>query len=180
MLLRSIVTIPFTLSVLMAVSFDALIGVPVVGAAVASYTDWTPRESMTTGRLDVAAAATQGKVYAIGGESLGFVIHDQVEEYDPSTDSWRGRARLSSERTAVALAVGADGNIYAFGGNLDGGQSGFRTVKTVEAYDTGTNSWSAKKSMDVNRAYHAAATGGNGKIYVMGGIQTNNVGALTV
>ena len=129
---------------------------------------------MPTGRYGVAAAASNGKVYAIGGESLGFVIHAEVEAYDPSTDSWVSRASLSSARTEVAVTTGIDGKIYAIGGNLDGGQTGFRTVTTLEVYDPASNSWTIKQPMSVNRSLLFAATATNGKIYVMGGVQTNN------
>ena len=74
---------------------------------------------MPTGRFGLAAAATNGKVLAIGGESLGFRTHADVEEYDPVTDSWATRASLSTARTGLATTVGADGKVYAIGGNLD-------------------------------------------------------------
>ena len=147
---------------------------PAVNAAVGAYTRWTAKTSMPTVRFGVAAAASSGKVYAIGGESLSFVIHDQVERYDPTTDSWTSATPLSSARTEVAATTGIDGKIYAIGGNLDGGQTGFRTVTTLEVYDPVSDTWTIQTPMSVNRSFLFAATATNGKIYAMGGIQTNN------
>ncbi len=143
-----------------------------VNCTVEPDSQWAAKSSMLTGRFGVAAAAANGKVYAIGGESLGFVIHAAVEEYDPASDSWVAVASLDTARTNIA-AVGADGKVYIAGGNLDGGITGFRTVTTLEVYDPASDSWTTKQPMSVKRSRAAAAESG-GKIYVMGGIQTNN------
>ena len=98
---------------------NAIASAPLVDAAGEEYTRWTAKASMPTGRYGVAAAASNGKVYAIGGESLNFVIHDQVEQNDPTTDSRTAAAPLSVASTEVAVTTGIDGKI-AFSSGRDG------------------------------------------------------------
>ena len=75
---------------------------------------WTMKAPLPAPRAEVAAAAFDGKLHAIGGSVSGTAgpYHD---EYDPATDSWRPRAPLPEGRDHLGVAVAA-GKIYAFGG----------------------------------------------------------------
>ena len=60
---------------------------------------WTTRAPMPSARTEVAAVEISGKIYVFGGYDKGSHL---VEEYDPATDNWRGRASLSiKERDGV-------------------------------------------------------------------------------
>ncbi|HEX5608121.1 MAG TPA: kelch repeat-containing protein, partial [Candidatus Binatia bacterium] len=52
---------------------------------------WQSRAPMPSARTEVAAVELGGKIYVIGGYEKGGNL---IEEYDPGTDRWRGRAPL--------------------------------------------------------------------------------------
>src|SRR5437016_5632135 len=81
--------------------------------------------------------------------------------------SWSTVAPMPTARAFLAAAAGVDGHIYAIGGVV-GAQSSAADVNTVEAYDAGSNSWSAVVPMPTARSGLAAATGANGRIYAIG------------
>jgi len=71
-----------------------------------------PLAPMPTARSDLAAAAVNGKIYAIGG--FGGLLNT-VEVYDPATNRWTAAANLPTARYSLA-AADANGLIYAVGG----------------------------------------------------------------
>ncbi len=74
-------------------------------------------------------------------------------------------------RAGLAAATGLDGAIYAIGGLTIGDPN---VVKTVEAYNPRTNTWSIKAQMPTARTGLAAATGLDGRIYAIGGCLTSD------
>lgn len=79
---------------------------------------WTTKAPMPTGRNGLAIAVVNNKIYAIGG-ATDFNPWtnnlDVVEEYDPSTDTWRTVESMSTPRSLLSTA--SIGNkIYAIGG----------------------------------------------------------------
>ncbi len=139
---------------------------------------WTPVAAMLTPRSELAAVTATGpdgrsRIYAIGGRNADHIPLDTVEAYDPETDTWTPVAPMPTPRARLAAATGPDGKIYAIGG-ID---SVDRLVGTVEAYDPVTNTWTTvasvqflcQEGMAPNRAGHASATGGDGRIYAIGG-----------
>jgi N-acetylneuraminic acid mutarotase len=163
-------------SVALFVAFPGLgIGgtIPVVGPASASSkfyisdVSWTTRAPMPTARAELGvAAASDGKIYAIGG----YAIHNNgagvgtVEAYDPSTNKWTTRSSMPTPRSDLGVVAAANGLIYAIGGTDNAGGS----LSTVEAYDPTTDTWATKASMPTTREDFGVATV-NGTIYVIGG-----------
>jgi N-acetylneuraminic acid mutarotase len=73
---------------------------------------WTMKAPMPTPRQHLGlAAASNGRIYAVGGGSPGTV----VEEYDPATNGWVTKAPMPTAREP-ALAAASNGKIYAVGG----------------------------------------------------------------
>jgi len=70
--------------------------------------------SMRTARYGLAAAAINGKIYAIGGFD-GRNYLNTVEVYDPGSNSWSTAASMPTARSSLA-AADASGLIYAVGG----------------------------------------------------------------
>jgi photosystem II stability/assembly factor-like uncharacterized protein/N-acetylneuraminic acid mutarotase len=129
---------------------------------------WTNIANMSGPRAAGGLAAAGGKLYAVGGQTAPNVSTTiaTVEEYDPSTNTWRARASMSVARATFGLATGPDGLIYAVGGySWDAGM-----LSSVEAYDPATNTWTPRASLPVTRQHHALALAGNGKLYAVGGI----------
>jgi N-acetylneuraminic acid mutarotase len=136
---------------------------------------WSTRARIPTRRIAFGlAAASNGKVYVIGGyspaSSTGVsIIVNTVEEYDPTTDTWTVRASMPTGRCCLGAVAANNGKIYAIAGH--------RTVavSTVEEYDPTTDTWSTRASLPAARADVAAALGANGKIYVFGGHRNTQV-----
>ncbi len=126
---------------------------------------WATKASMPTARyLLGAAAASSGKLYAIGG--LGNGILATVEEYDPATNTWATKAPMPSHRAGLGVAMAANGKLYAIGGEAGG------ILASVEEYDPATNTWASKAPMPTARRGLGVAAAANGKLYAIGGVDS--------
>jgi len=126
---------------------------------------WAVKKKMPTARIALAAAAVNGKIYAIGGWKDWFWDPhlNQTEEYNPVTNTWSVKLNMHNARCDHAVAV-VNGKIYAIGG--EGLNSDFMTI--TEEYDPVTSTWTEKADLRTARTGLAAATV-NGKIYAIGG-----------
>lgn len=83
---------------------------------------WSEVADLGVGRADKALVALNGKLYAIGGEhsdncTVVARAVDDVEVYDPATDTWTVESNIPEERFRfVAAAVPSLNSIYIFGG----------------------------------------------------------------
>lgn len=127
---------------------------------------WSIISSMPTGRHMLAAAAVDGKIYAIGGRSFWGSVGAKVEMYDPETNTWTSKASMPTARYGLEVAV-VDGKIYAIGGTST---YTYETLRTVEMYDPETNTWSTKSQMPGPRYRFGGVTGPDGNFYVIGGM----------
>jgi hypothetical protein len=129
---------------------------------------WHTRADLPTGRWWLGAATgADRRIYAIGGrggDPCGANDLGTVEAYDPRFDEWTTRASMPTPRFALGVVAGANGKIYAIGGE---NQTGVLT--TVEEYDPLSDSWTRKADMPSPRAAFASVSASNGKIYVIGG-----------
>lgn len=123
---------------------------------------WTTRSDMSVARYGLGAAASNDKVYAIGG-SIGNTPFSVVEEYDPLTDVWIQKAAMPTNRVHLATVTKDDGKIYAVGGSSSG------VVGALEVYDPPTDTWTIRANMPTARWLLTAAFGINGRLYVFGG-----------
>jgi len=77
---------------------------------------------------------------------------------------------LLGSRTGAALATGADGRIYAFGGFGAIGPAQpcgcLEWLSATEAYSPAANTWTVVAPMPIGTVDSAAATGKDGRIYV--------------
>jgi hypothetical protein len=122
---------------------------------------WTRKAAMPTARRNLAAAAVNGKIYAVGGSYGGMGSLAVNEEYDPATNSWSTKAAMPTARSSLAAAA-VNGKIYAIGG-------WFLSKLTVnEEYDPVADSWWTRAAMPTAR-YGLAAAVVNGGIYAVGG-----------
>jgi len=133
---------------------------------------WMTRSSLGTPRGALMAEAVRGKCYAIGGGTggggplFGFPALDAVEEYDPSTDTWKPKAPLPAPRAIGGSAV-VRNKIYVVGGSAEIGW--FVTPSAAVAiYDPKTDTWASGADMPTPRIGLAVAAV-NGLIYAAGG-----------
>jgi N-acetylneuraminic acid mutarotase len=90
---------------------------------------WSKAASMPTARLDLGAAAVNGKVYAIAGNhSINSPISNTVEVYYPSSDSWSTAASRPGASNGLG-AADVGGLIYAIGAF-----TGAHVVNATEQY----------------------------------------------
>lgn len=126
--------------------------------------EWSTAAPLPMVRDDLAVAAVDGIIYAIGGriESDYGLSVGANEAYDPSADQWTALAPLPTARSGHAAAA-LNGAIYVIGGQgLDG------TFATNEAYDAASGVWLVMPSLPAPRHGMGAAEV-DGKIYLPGG-----------
>ena len=101
----------------------------------AASSRWVSKAQMPTERARLAVVAYEGKVYAIGGDTVEGVS-GAVEVYDPATDTWTRGANKPHPVRNVGAAVAGDW-IYVPGGfdALD------QAITTVEAYAPEVDAW---------------------------------------
>lgn len=125
---------------------------------------WTPLASLSAPRTGVAAAAANGKIYAIGGFRTGVPLVGTNEEYDPTLNTWTPRAPNPTPRS-YAAAVAVNNKVYLMGGSTIVNNT-FQDTTSVDEYDPITNTWTPKAPMPVAMSTHAAAEL-DGKIHVV-------------
>lgn len=95
---------------------------------------------------------------------------DATQSFNLSTAAWAPIAPLPDIRLNLAAATGADGTIYAIGG----ANQGFTPQGTTFALAPGATAWRSVAGLPLSfgegRMYAAAATGLDGTIYLIGGV----------
>src|SRR5205814_3234559 len=83
---------------------------------------------------------THGGFFYVAGGRFGTVLNN-LERYDPVTDTWTTLAPMPTARAGAAIAP-QDNALFVIGGRLSGGGpcSG-GPLATVECYDIDTNTW---------------------------------------
>jgi len=146
----------------------------VLGAAVARADSWTSVAPMPEPKvLHGAATGSDGRVYAFGGTSNdGPSVTASAFAYDVSADTWTPVAPMAGgPRRYFACTSDANGLIYVMGGYDFSGPP--FALDRVERYDPQLDRWTQLPSMPTRRQGPAAATGLDGRIYVMGGTNTS-------
>lgn len=123
---------------------------------------WQVLAPMPAARLDLALAAVEERLYAIGGDT-GQGPTGLVERFDPTLGSWEQRA---SKPVAVdqvgAVVIG--GKVYVPGGRLASGQISDR----LEIYNPRLDQWSQGAPLPAPRCAYALAAF-EGRLYLFGG-----------
>jgi len=128
---------------------------------------WTSLTPMPLGpRYGLRAAVLNGKIYAVGGYTLGGggTYLDRVEIYDPANNTWTTGTPLPAPRINAMMGVIA-GKLYVAGG---GNTTGALTNGVV--LDPASNVWTAI-APPVRSANASAVL--NGRLYGIGGEPSN-------
>lgn len=120
--------------------------------------EWKTLAHMPFGRQELASAVLNGKMYVIGGLDDGRAATDNVDVYNPATNTWISVASLP-QAIHHNCAAAAAGKVYAFGG---AGTDNY-------VYDPVNDSWSQVASLPVAQHLTPAVGVINDKIYVAGG-----------
>jgi N-acetylneuraminic acid mutarotase len=157
-----------------AAAFGLFAGLAFVGTAHSQSSErqgtWETKSPMPAARYDVVAAATNDRIYVLGGSTTENRRQARNEEYDPATDTWRPRAPLPSGANHVAAAV-LNGKIYAIGGFTGRDHKG--SLDQVFEYDPATDAWRRFAPLSTPRGSVGAAVL-DGKIHAIGGRVTND------
>jgi hypothetical protein len=94
---------------------------------------------------------------------------------EESSNGWSTCSPLRVARARLSLVTGADGRIYAIGGESKHN----KTVKTVEMYDTRADSWSRGPSLRIARRGPGVALSLDGRLYAIGGYGSTRGGPRT-
>jgi N-acetylneuraminic acid mutarotase len=93
---------------------------------------WTPRAPMPTSRAGIAVAVAKGRIVVMGGEGNDAVssgVFQQVEAYDPATNTWSSLPPMKTPRHGTGAATVND-VVYVPGGGIT---QGFGATEVVEA-----------------------------------------------
>jgi N-acetylneuraminic acid mutarotase len=129
---------------------------------------WTTKTPMLTPRMGLSTSVVDEIIYAIGGcpDAQMATGLTTVEAYDPKTDTWTKKAEMPTARVVLSTSV-VDGIIYAIGG-AGKWAPGLSALRTVEAYDPATNTWTDKADMPTLRGALSTSVV-DGMIYAIGG-----------
>jgi N-acetylneuraminic acid mutarotase len=141
--------------------------------SAAEAQDWRYEASLPSARWAPAATSLpDGTIYAIGGQDdQGFST--EVDIYQPSTRQWvRGPNLPDPGGLGMAAATSLDGRIFVFG---------VVGTSSVLSLTPGPNAnWQPAAPMPTPRSFMGAATGKDGKIYVVGGSNASHNCSLNV
>ncbi len=93
-------------------------------------------------------------------------------DFQPKYPPWIKKNPLTSSLTGGYCAAAYNGRIYLTGGNIS-----LTRYRTLNIYDTATDSWSAGASMPAGRSGHASVQS-NGKIYITGGYLSSETNTI--
>jgi len=144
---------------------------------------WRARKPLLVARNHHAVAAVGDRLYAIGGRigaafiSRGSNNIDLVEMYDPPADTWVGRERMPTARSAIGAGV-YNGRILVPGGEMQDRRL-LAAFRAVEAYDPALDRWQILPSMPHPRHGLAVGVVGDRFYTVSGDAQSAGNGAHT-
>ncbi len=148
---------------------------PSISAARSVHTpalrDLVRGESLPTARYRMACAATDCRIYAIGGYDSDDMATNRVEIFDLTTGTWSSGANKPTV-SANSAAAALNGRIYVLGGYDPDSYDEYYDV--VEVYDPADDDWTTAAHLP-QALSSAAATSYDGKIYLFGGSTSNDL-----
>ena len=131
---------------------------------------WTSIATMPSPRWEARAlTAANGLIYVFGGWNfdLGVMPGNEVQIYNPATNTWTLGAPIPAPVMGMAAAVDAAGLMHIYGGI---GSNPYPPLTSHYIYNTATNTWTTGPSMPAPaRGYTSGTTGSDGNLYIAGG-----------
>lgn len=122
---------------------------------------WAARAEAPLAVTEVAAAAFEGELWAVGGLTADGSVSTAVQVYDPANDSWRAGPELPDPLHHAAL-VATDGELVVVGGYRT---PRFDPVAEVLVLDAEAGEWRAGPALPEPRGAGAAAWDGARIVY---------------
>jgi N-acetylneuraminic acid mutarotase len=138
---------------------------------------WARRAPPPVDHADGAGAVINGKFYLAGGIKLVVAtptndefneVTNQLDVYDPASNSWTTKHFMQFSRSGMAGAA-LNGKLFLVGGCCF--PSDF-PAGTLEVYDPATDSWTNKAELPIGTIF-GAATAAAGKLFYVSGIVYN-------
>jgi hypothetical protein len=140
---------------------------------------WSAAASLQTPRARHAVARlADGRVLVAGGFADRFSPDAlaSVEIYDPAANTWTRAANMNVARTFGHSATTLpDGRVLVAGGGDERLPTGEQFLASAELYNPATNTWTATRSMTVERVRHFAVLLTNGRVLAVGGADNEDV-----
>jgi hypothetical protein len=128
---------------------------------------WVARPPLGQARAGLGVATANRQIFAIGGFSEGFVLHEEVEARRVAgRGTWHDLAPLPTLRGNL-MTAGLGGLVYAVGGFPDTEEPPF-TSDIVETFDPTSGRWATSAPLPEPRGA-AGIAALNGLLYVAGG-----------
>ena len=138
---------------------------------------WAKAQSMNHARCSAAISVVNGEIYAVGGigwppnydpsgRYLSSLYLSSVEMFNPKTNQWQERTKMSVPKAAHSTSV-IDDKIYVIGGYFQEERK-LNRLSTIEVYDPTTDRWTQESDMLIGKFGHATEVV-DGQIYIFGG-----------
>jgi N-acetylneuraminic acid mutarotase len=134
---------------------------------------WEATASLSRKRCGhTATLLADGQVLIVGGDGhTGFGFENSAEIYDPTNRTWKTTGSMAQTRTLHQATLLADGRVLVVGGmKADNGRN--IPLNTAEVYNPSTGLWSSAGSMSQSRILHTVTLLPNGKVLVIGGMNS--------
>ena len=132
---------------------------------------WVRKKNMPSSRAYLTASVVNGKIYAIGGCTVGYTGSFVVQEYDPVSDEWTAKESLPIGTGFHTASVFNEKICIIGGGTSPSGGSTGTSSPYFLIYDPVNDSWISKADLDPSRWAHGSGIINN-KLYVCGGISS--------
>jgi N-acetylneuraminic acid mutarotase len=136
---------------------------------------WATLASPSGEHVFPEGAAVAGKFYLVGNRG-GPGSGDQLEVYNPATNSWTTKAPMPQPSGQVMASAVLNGKFYVAGG-VERGTGDAQA--TLRVYDPVTNTWTTRAPMPNPRSWAAGAAAA-GRVFVLGGLNASETVLATV
>ncbi|HFE38878.1 MAG TPA: hypothetical protein ENK06_10755, partial [Gammaproteobacteria bacterium] len=141
---------------------------------------WVAKSPLRIPRSRAASVIVDSKIYVFGGIGSRSVAGKEIlanttfEIYNTETDLWEVLGNMPNRRSS-ATTVSINDKIYLIGGLVNG-----ETSNAVDIYTPSTNSWETNASTLISPRKQAASIVFNGRIYLFGGTDKNNLALKSI
>jgi len=124
---------------------------------------WDQAASLPAAYTNMAVAAANGKLYALGGRNA-YLSSNKTFAYDPATNKWQEKAPIPASAGTYVSAAELNGKIYVASGDSE----------SIQIYDPATNLW--HKTAPLQRShFDPRLAAANGFLYLLSSSGSNNI-----